>query len=130
MARLAAHSLLAGISGALGKEVVFKKYADGIVVTKMPDMSGVQPSLRQSERRELFQQAVYYAKAINRDPELKKAYAAKLKEGKSVFNYAIQEFMEREKERLSCNAVSLTNIAGPCEPVVTFVLPAASYHNL
>ena len=100
MAKLSENSILAGISGALGKEIVFKKYADGIVVTKMPDMSQVTPSLQQSVRREIFQQAVYYAKSINGDPELKKAYAAKLKEGESVFNAAIKEYMRGSKVKV------------------------------
>src|SRR5688572_21939126 len=105
MARLSNNSILAGISGALGKEVVFKKYANGTVVSKMPDMSGVKPSPGQSSRREIFQQAVYYAKSINNDPELKKAYAGKLKEGENVFNAALKEYLKMEKERLSCNSL-------------------------
>ena len=104
MARLSNNSILAGISGALGKEVVFKKYATGTVVSKMPDMSGVKPSPKQSSRREIFQQAVYYAKSINSDPELKKTYAAKLKEGESVFNAALKEYLKKEKEKQDQNS--------------------------
>ena len=107
MAKLTDHSILSGISGALGKEVVFKKYATGIVVSKMPDMSGVVPSQKQSVRREIFQQAVYYAKSINSNPELKKAYATKLGEGESVFNAAIKEYLKMEKERISDELNSL-----------------------
>ena len=97
MAKLSDNSILAGISGALGKEVVFKKYTGGIVVSKMPDMSQVKPSQKQSVRREIFQQAVYYAKSISGDPELKKAYAGKLKEGESVFNAALKEYLMMDK---------------------------------
>jgi hypothetical protein len=99
MARLSPKSILAGASGAIGKEVVFKQYANRVVVSKMPDMSGIIPSNKQSARREIFQQAVHYAKSINRNPELKKAYAGKLKEGESVFNAALKEYLKMEKEK-------------------------------
>ena len=36
-----------GLSGAIGKELVFKRYADKTVVTKYPNMKNIMPSAAQ-----------------------------------------------------------------------------------
>ncbi len=93
MAKLPRGSFMEHVTGQLGKQLVFKKYKDMTVVTKMPDMSGVIPSPLQLAYKKEFKAAVAYARTINRDPEKKRAYASKLKPGKSVFNACIKEYM-------------------------------------
>jgi hypothetical protein len=85
------------ISGAIGKQLVYKQYKDGQVVTKFPDMSRVIASKHQRQSRNLFKEAVAYAKAINNDPEKKKAYQKNTRKNKTVFNTAISEYMRRVK---------------------------------
>ena len=67
------------------------------VVTKMPDMSRVKPSALQLLYKQEFKEAVAYARAINKDPEKKRAYASRLQPGKSVYNACIKEFMMRRR---------------------------------
>lgn len=97
MAELNGTTLLHGLRGAIGKQLVFKKYGDKTVVSKYPDMTRVMPSARQKERQELFAKAVAYARAINRNPEQKAIYLKKVKKGESVYQYALKEYLERAK---------------------------------
>ena len=66
MARLRS-DLLQGISGGIGKQLVFKKYGDKTVVTKYPDMIGIKPSEQQAEKRKGFADAITYARSISRN---------------------------------------------------------------
>jgi hypothetical protein len=86
------------ISGAIGKQIVFKQYKDGQVVTKFPDMSRIIASAHQRKCRSLFKEAVAYAKDINNDPEKKKAYKGKTRKNQTVYNAAISEYMKRVKK--------------------------------
>jgi hypothetical protein len=86
------------ISGAIGKQIVYKQYKDGLVVTKFPDMSRIIASAGQRKCRNLFKEAVAFARAINNDPEKKKAYQEKTAKNQSVFNAAISEYMKRMKK--------------------------------
>ena len=97
MARLAKNAALKGISGKLGKQLVFKQYGDKTVITLYPDMSRVKPSRKQKSNRNLFKEAVAYAKNINRTPALKQAYLKKVKNGGSVYHYAIKEYLQKHK---------------------------------
>jgi hypothetical protein len=99
MARLRKHSLLEALSGALGKEIVIKQYADKTVVSKYPDMSKVKASQRQRAQRELMAQANAYASSINRSPVLRAKYKKKLKAGESVYHFAIKEFFKKRKKK-------------------------------
>jgi formaldehyde-activating enzyme involved in methanogenesis len=83
------------LSGQVGKQLVFKKYADKTVVTKYPDMTGIQPTALKKIKRNKFAAAVAYARAINNDPLRKAAYKKKIPKGKSVYHYALAEYMKR-----------------------------------
>jgi hypothetical protein len=100
MARLKRNSLLSSLQGTIGKEIIFKQYADKTVVSKYPDMSKVKTSKRQRAQRDLLKEANAYASAAKRDPKLRKKYEKKLKPGESVFHKAKKEFFEREKKKL------------------------------
>ena len=89
------HALLQQLSGALGKQLVFKKYGDKTVISKFPDMSGVKPGRRQLPGQKRFAPAVAYAKAINRNPLQKAVYSKKVKKGQSVYHYALKEYFDK-----------------------------------
>lgn len=95
MARLAGNDL--PLSGQIGKQLVFKNYDGKTVVTRHPDMRGINPSERQKERRNIFKEAVEYAKSVCRDPGLKEIYAIKVAKGQSVYHFAIKEYMQAAK---------------------------------
>lgn len=98
MARLNRTSLLNALQGTIGKEIVFKQYADKTVVSKYPDMSKVKKTERQQAQRDLITAANAYASGIKRDPKLRAKYEKKLKPGESVFHKAKKEFFERLKK--------------------------------
>ncbi|MEJ8842837.1 hypothetical protein WG954_10625 [Lacibacter sp. H375] len=97
MARTSNNIVTKGLRGQIGKQLVFKQYGKKTVVTRYPDMSKVLPSPLQKQQRSGFAEAVAYAQSINNDPILKAKYAKKVKKGKSVFQYAIQEFLKNKK---------------------------------
>ena len=99
MARLKRNSLLNALQGTIGKEIVFKQYADKVVVSKFPDMSKVKASKLQRVQRKLLAEASAYASKINRDPQLRAKYMKKLKPGESVYRKAIKEFYEKVKNK-------------------------------
>jgi hypothetical protein len=85
--------------GRIGKELVYRKYENKIVVSRYPDRSKIVYTATQKARQGLFAAAVAYARSIVSDPVLKKAYAKKLKNGKRrVYNAAIKEYMDRHRK--------------------------------
>jgi hypothetical protein len=90
------------IRGAVGKRFVVKHYKGGkVVVTRFPDMSGIVPSKKQRARRDLFREAVVYAKWMIEDRERKKAFRKKLprkKRGK-VYQAAIRLYMRMQGDK-------------------------------
>jgi hypothetical protein len=97
MARVRKNSVLEALSGALGKELVFKQYKDKTVVSKFPDMSKVKTSERQRQQRDLMPQANAYASAVKRDPALRAEYEKHLKPGESVYHKAKKDFLASVK---------------------------------
>lgn len=97
MARVAKNSLFEALSGALGKEIVFKQYKDKTIVSRYPDMSKHKATERQKIQRNVMTEANAYASRIKRDPVLRAEYEKKLKPGQSVFHYAKDEFFENRK---------------------------------
>ena len=97
MARVS-KTLLENISGGLGRQLVFKQYKDKTVVTAYPDMSKVKRSEAQKKRQSVFADAVAYAKSITGNPVKKAEYQKKLKEGKSVYHFAIQEYLAQHRK--------------------------------
>jgi hypothetical protein len=101
MARLNKGSLFNALQGTIGKEIVFKRYADKTVVSKYPDMSKVKTTKRQRAQRDLLKEANAYASTVLRDVELRKKFEKKLKAGESVFHKAKKEFFERQKKEIN-----------------------------
>ena len=85
-----------GLSGAIGKELVFKRYADKTVVTKYPNMKNIMPSTAQKTQRIKFKKAHLFAKNINDNPVSKAAFGLKIPAGKSVYRWAVKEYMKGE----------------------------------
>ncbi len=94
MAQSSNSLLLHQLRGAIGKQIVVKKYGKKTVVTKFPDMTGIKPSKSQKKQRSKFKEAVRYAQAINNDPVQKAAYKKKVKKGQTVYHAAVREYME------------------------------------
>ena len=89
--------LLTWIRGAINKEFVIKHYRYGVVMTKFPDMTRIIASAQQRKCRNLFKEAVAYAKTVIADPVKKKEWEKKVKIKYRVFNRIIKEFMQAAK---------------------------------
>ena len=90
--------LLTWIRGAIGKEFVIKHYRYGVVKTKFPDMTRIIASVQQRKCRNLFKEAVAYAKTVIADPVKKKEWQKKVRIKHRVFNRIIKEYMLAAKE--------------------------------
>lgn len=88
------------IRGAVGRSFVIKHYKFGIFMTKFPDMTRIVASKKQRIRRDLFAEAVAWAKLVIADPIKKAEWQKRLKRTKRVYHTAIKEFMLRENKKL------------------------------
>ena len=88
-------SLIEEIHGTM-YDVVFKKSPGGnMIVTKRPDMSGVEWSERQQAQRMRFKQANEYAKGAMADPKVRAVYEKRAKKTKrSPFRVAFSDYFQ------------------------------------
>ena len=77
-------------------DIVIKQYGDKTVVSKYPDMSNIIPSDSQKQKRSRFAEAVAYAKTINNSPILRNDLLKRVGGVRSVYQYALKEFLHRE----------------------------------
>lgn len=92
-------SFMEGVSGAIGKQIVFKRYHGKTVVSKMPDMSKRVLSEKQLEQNERMRVATIYAKYIYKTEEGKIIARIRLKlpAHKSLFHALVKEFLDQNK---------------------------------
>jgi hypothetical protein len=86
-------------SGSIGKEIVFKRYYDKTVISKMPDMSGRVLSEKQIESNERLRMSNLYAKFIYKTEEGKLVARIRLKlpPHKSLFHALVKEYLNTFK---------------------------------
>jgi len=108
--------LLTWIRGKVGKDFVIKHYKYGVVKTKYPDMTKIIASAQQRKYRDLFKEAVSYAKMVYADPVRKKDWWAKARNKGHVFNYIIKEYMLTAKEASRKKQEIATVIIRKCFP--------------
>ena len=88
------------ISGAVGKSFVIRHYKFGTFMSKYPDMTKIVASKEQRKCRNLFKEAVAWAKTVIADADRKKEWQKRLKKSKRVYHAAIKQFMLRENKKL------------------------------
>lgn len=81
-----------GLSGKINK-LVFRQRFGETVVAKAPKRTGIS-STAQLGIRQLFKEAVIYAKASLADMATRLAYKAKAKPGQTAFNMALADFFK------------------------------------
>lgn len=108
MAKVRLNPILEQIRGQVG-DLVFKRYGKEVIISRKPDLSGVEPTEAQLAVRERFRQAALYGKMVMADPETKMLYveAAKAK-GKPVFSLTVADFFNAP----SVDEVDLSGYAG------------------
>jgi hypothetical protein len=92
MAKVKLNPVLEQLRGQVG-DLVFKRYGDEIVISRKPDLEGIEPSEAQLAQRERFRQAALYGKLALADPEAKALYTEAAKDGgKPVFALLVADF--------------------------------------
>ena len=74
MAKSKNNIVIAGLSGGVGKQLVFKQVNGRTIVTKFPNYK-VSKTPKQEAHLQKFAKATVYAKNALENPTLKKAYA-------------------------------------------------------
>ena|ERR1700676_2442801 len=90
---------LQNASGSVGKMLVYKRYHDKTVVSKMPDMSKRVLSEKQKECNERMRLATIYAKYMYRTEEgkIKARIRLKLPAHKSLFHALVKEHLDQHR---------------------------------
>ena len=99
MAFVKGNPFVQNASGSIGKEIIFKRYYDKTVISKMPDMSGRILSVKQIESNERLRMANLYAKFIYKTEEgkLQARIRLKLPAHKSLFHALVKEYLDTFK---------------------------------
>jgi hypothetical protein len=92
MAKVKLNPILEQVRGQVG-DLVFKRYGEGVVISRKPDVSDKAWSEAQLAQRERFRQATLYGKMVVADPATKALYdeAAEAR-GKPVFALIVADF--------------------------------------
>jgi hypothetical protein len=92
---------LKNTSGSIGKELVFKRYYDKTVVSKMPNMSNRVLSEKQLECNERMRLATIYAKTWYKieEEKIKARIRLKLPAHKSLFHALVKEHLDLHKNQ-------------------------------
>ena len=86
--------LMKGVSGTIGKQVVFRTYGDKQIVSAYPDMSERILSPKQIRRTEILKKANVELKAIKADEQLRNAAQLRLNVTSNKLHHAlIKELM-------------------------------------
>ena len=95
MALLAANSVLQGLTGMIGNQLVFRKHGDKTVVSKKPYRCRRRTSELQQLYLSKFKEASKYARTLLRDPDKYEHYTKLAKKHKkhSAYNLIISEYM-------------------------------------
>ena len=86
------NSIMRGMSGSLGEELVFRQRAGKTVVSLPPVPREDNPTEDQLTIRSKFNEACRYAKTAIANPALKAEYKAKAELGTSAYNTAFADF--------------------------------------
>jgi len=93
---------LQNASGSVGKQLVFKRYYDKTVVSKMPNMSKRVLSKKQMESNERMRLATIYAKFMYKTEagKIKARIRLKLQVHKSLFHALVKEHLDLHKHMM------------------------------
>ncbi|WP_293298542.1 hypothetical protein [Pedobacter sp. UBA4863] len=95
MARSTNNVVMKGVSGTIGKMLVFRtNAADKTIIARRPKQSNKPLTVGQLEVRERFTEAAYYAKSAIGNPVLKEQYQAKARPGQSAYNIAFADYLK------------------------------------
>jgi len=99
------NDLVKGASGRFGDQLVYRQRGGRTIIARRPSKKFNPDSARQLEVREIFAEAVIYARGIIADESQKAVYQVKADAFRSAYNLALADF---------CKAPQITkhNVAG------------------
>jgi hypothetical protein len=94
MAEVKKNLVTKGMSGMLGKTLVFRQTDGKTYVSAAPNITNRVPTPEQTAHRERFQEAVFYARNAIQEPETKAAYQAVAykRHARTAFAVAVADF--------------------------------------
>jgi len=98
MAKLINNTVMQGVSGIIGKTLIFRQMKNGTTVIAMrpkPRTKPITPAEAATHQR--FKEAAHIAKKRLQDPILKAQYLAKAKPGQSAYLVALTEYLNAPK---------------------------------
>jgi hypothetical protein len=101
MASIEDNIVMKNMSGAIGKQLVFRRVNGKTIACKYPNRSHVVYTEEQIGYRTLFAKASAYASGILKDPAKKAAY--KRHGETSVYHSAIKDYMDAIREKKTAN---------------------------
>ncbi len=92
MAKVKVNPIIEQVRGKVG-DLVFKRYGDDVVLSRMPDTEGQVATAAQVAARNRFRQAALYGKLVMADMTTKALYEAEAKaSGQPVFSLTVADF--------------------------------------
>ena len=88
------------VRGGFKNHFVIKHYKYGVIKTRWPDMSRIIASVQQRKCRNLFREAVAYAKMVIADPVRKAEWQRRIKRPNGVYNKAIKQYILEAKRQI------------------------------
>jgi len=115
MTKIIDNLVTTGLSGKLGKQIVFRQWGKTTFVAKAPvlDQRYVESELRIAQRLR-FKEATAYAKKVMNDVELKQAYHAKCKARQNAFSLAVKDFFSAP----AMGEIDLSNYTGETDSFI------------
>jgi len=98
MAKLINNVVMQGVSGIIGKILIFRQMKNGTTVIAMrpkPRTKPITPAEAATHQR--FKEAAHIAKKRSQDPILRAQYLAKAKPGQSAYLVALTEYLNAPK---------------------------------
>lgn len=93
------NDLLEGASGRFGKRLVYRQRGHKTIIARRTLRKTNPNTLRQTEVRDLFSEAVIYARGVIADSATKALYQAKVSGNQSAFNLAVSDFCKAPEIR-------------------------------
>ncbi len=100
MAKLINNPVMQGVSGKIGKTLIFRQMKNGTTVIAMrpkPRTKPITPAEAATHQR--FKEAAHIAKKRSQDPILRAQYLAKAKPGQSAYLVALTEYLNTPKTK-------------------------------
>lgn len=89
-------------SGIFGWQVTLEPRGGKIIMTFPHKRKVPVPTEKQTDYRRKFQRASQCAKNILKDPEVLKAYRARVRKGQTAYNLALRDYLSNRLEGVTC----------------------------